>query len=111
MAVTSGNRQQSDSNTDSRDRLEMRCPTCLREYRIRRSRIPKGASAVHCKACGHKIRFPKTASAAGRPRRHQIASPGFNKPRFRLDLMTPEKRQAKRRFALIPSRSAHQPGR
>jgi hypothetical protein len=26
-----------------------------------------------------------------------------NKPRFRLDLMTPEKRQSKRRFTLIPS--------
>jgi len=107
--MTSGNRQHSAHDSDSCDRLEMRCPACLREYRIRRSRIPKGASAVHCKACGQKVRFPKAAPANVRACRHR--SPGLNKPRFRLDLMTPEKRPAKNRFALIPSRSAHQSGR
>lgn len=96
--MNSGNRQHSAHGIDSRDRLEMRCPACLREYRIRRSRIPKGASAVHCKACGQTIRFPKAASATGRSRRHRNPAPGFSKPRFRLDLMTPEKRQSKRRF-------------
>jgi len=104
--MTSGNRQPSAHDTDSRDRqaiLEMRCPKCLREYRIRRSRIPKGASAVHCKACDQKIRFPKAASATECARRHRNPASGVNKPRFRLDLMTPEKRQSKRRFTLIPS--------
>jgi predicted Zn finger-like uncharacterized protein len=103
MAMISGNRQHSAPEADSCDRpaiLEMRCPKCLREYRIRRSRIPKFASAVHCKACGKKIRFPKPAPAAVRPRRHCNPGPGLDKPRFRLDLMTPEKRQARRRFTL-----------
>jgi predicted Zn finger-like uncharacterized protein len=111
VAMASGNRQDSALDTESRDRIETRCPACLREYRIRRSRIPKGAAAVHCKACGQKIRLPKGVSATVHSRRHQSPAPGLNNPRFRLDLMTPEKRQAKRRFALIPSRSAHQPER
>jgi predicted Zn finger-like uncharacterized protein len=103
MTMLSGNRQHSAPEADSCDRqaiLEMRCPTCLREYRIRRSRIPKSASAVHCKACGQKIRFPKSAAAAVPPRRHRKPGPGLDKPRFRLDLMTPEKRRARRRFTL-----------
>jgi len=90
--MDSGNRQDSALNTEPRDRIETRCPACLREYRIRRSRIPKGAAAVHCKACGQKIRLPKEASAAVHSRRCKSPALGLNKPRFRLDLMTPEKR-------------------
>jgi DNA-directed RNA polymerase subunit RPC12/RpoP len=89
----------------------MRCAKCLREYRIRRSRIPKGASAVHCKVCGAKIRFPKPASAAARPPKHQNSTPSVNRPRFRLDVMTPEKRQTKKRFTRMHSRSTRQSGR
>lgn len=106
MVMTSGKRQHSARDTGSCDRqavLEVRCPKCLRQHRIRRSRIPKGASAVHCKACGQKIRFPKPASATVRSPRHRSPAPGLNKPRFRLDLMTPEKRRAKRRFTLSSS--------
>jgi DNA-directed RNA polymerase subunit RPC12/RpoP len=106
MTMTAGNRQRTAHDTDSCDRqaiLEMRCSKCHREYRIRRSRIPKGASAVHCKECGAKIRFAKPAAAAAHPRRHQSSAPGLKKPRFRLDLMTPEKRRDGRRFKLIHS--------
>ncbi len=110
MAMAPGYREDSVNDNDPCNRqaiLEMRCPRCLREYRIRRSRIPEGASAVHCKSCGQKIRFPGAAPTA-RPRRSP--GPDLKKPRFRLDLMTPEKRQTKRGFTLIPSRKRRQSG-
>jgi len=71
--------------------LEVCCPSCLRQYRIRRSRIPAEASAVHCKKCHHKIPLHRRP---GRP----AARPDSRRPRFRLDLMTPEKRRPPRRF-------------
>lgn len=104
MTMTPGHREDSANENDPRNGqaiLEMRCPRCLREYRIRRSRIPEGASAVRCKICGQKIRFPAAATAGARP--HRSPGTGIIKPRFRLDLMTPEKRPAKRRFPLISS--------
>ena len=64
--------------------LEVCCPSCLRQYRIRRSRIPAEASAVHCKECRRKIPLH--------------FRPDSRRPRFRLDLMTPEKRRPPRRF-------------
>jgi len=68
--------------------LEVCCPSCLRQYRIRRSRIPAGASAVRCKECRHKIPLF----------RRPTARPLSVRPRFRLDLMTPEKRRVRRLF-------------
>lgn len=110
--MTPDYRKDSVSENDPRHRqaiFEMRCPRCLREYRIRRSRIPEGASAVHCKSCGQKIRLPVAAATAG-SRSHRSPGPGSPKPRFRLDLMTPEKRRVKRGFSLIAFRKRRQSG-
>jgi predicted Zn finger-like uncharacterized protein len=67
--------------------LEVSCPNCKRGYRIRRCRIPAQASAVICKNCGRKIRLHQTNYEASSASRNQ-----WTMPRFRLDLMTPEKR-------------------
>jgi predicted Zn finger-like uncharacterized protein len=75
-------RDHPEENPDSI--LEVCCPSCLRQYRIRRSRIPAEASAVHCKECRRKIPLH--------------FRPDSRRPRFRLDLMTPEKRRPPRRF-------------
>lgn len=72
--------------------LEVSCPNCRRRYRIRRNRIPAKASGVVCKDCGTKIRLRKSCSGTSARR-----SP-WTRPRFRLDLMTPEKRPSRGRF-------------
>lgn len=72
--------------------LEISCPNCGRHYRIRRNRIPAKASAVVCKDCGKKIRLRKSSSGTSVRRSH------WTGPRFRLDLMTPEKRSSRGRF-------------
>jgi predicted Zn finger-like uncharacterized protein len=82
-------RDRPEENQDSI--LEVCCPSCSRQYRIRRSRIPAEASAVHCKECRHKIPLHQRP---GRPNARMDSC----RPRFRLDLMTPEKRRAPRRF-------------
>jgi predicted Zn finger-like uncharacterized protein len=86
-------RDRPEENPDSV--LEVCCPSCLRQYRIRRYRIPAGASAVHCKKCRQKIPLHRRP---GRPERSSCR-PDARRPRFRLDLMTPEKRRAPRRFS------------
>ncbi|MGE5255391.1 MAG: zinc-ribbon domain-containing protein [Hyphomicrobiales bacterium] len=73
--------------------LEVSCPNCKRRYRIRRSRIPAQASAVFCKDCGRKIRLHQTSSDKSSHSRNQSI-----RPRFRLDLMTPEKRPSRGRL-------------
>ena len=78
--------------------LEVCCPSCLRQYRIRRSRIPAEASAVHCKKCHHKIPLHRRPGRPAKSSRRPAARPDSRRPRFRLDLMTPEKRRPPRRF-------------
>jgi predicted Zn finger-like uncharacterized protein len=78
--------------------LEVCCPGCLRQYRIRRSRIPAGASAVRCKECRHKIPLFRRPGPPAKSSRRPPARPDSVRPRFRLDLMTPEKRRVRRRF-------------
>jgi predicted Zn finger-like uncharacterized protein len=78
--------------------LEVCCPSCLRQYRIRRSRIPTAASAVHCKECRHKIPLHRRPGRPATSSQRPDARPKSHAPRFRLDLMTPEKRRPPRRF-------------
>jgi predicted Zn finger-like uncharacterized protein len=89
-------RDRPEENPDSV--LEVCCPSCLRQYRIRRSRIPAEASAVHCKKCRHKIPLHRRPGRPERSSRRPAARPDPGRPRFRLDLMTPEKRRTPRRF-------------
>ena len=79
--------------------LRLSCKSCGKSYRIRRARIPLTASAVICKGCGKRIRFRKNPFAAA-PSRSRGAAVTTTLPRFRFDLMTPEKRPLKRRFPL-----------
>ena len=78
--------------------LEVRCPSCLRQYRIRRSRIPAAASAVQCKECRHRIPLHRRPGRPAKSSRRPAARPDSRRPRFRLDLMTPEKRRPPTRF-------------
>jgi predicted Zn finger-like uncharacterized protein len=89
-------RDRPDENPD--DILEVCCPSCSRQYRIRRSRIPAAASAVHCKKCHHKIPLHQQPGRPAKSSRRPAAQPDSRRPRLRLDLMTPEKRQPPRRF-------------
>jgi DNA-directed RNA polymerase subunit RPC12/RpoP len=72
--------------------LQTACARCRRKYRIRLAHIPENAQAFRCKQCGGKIRIPLAkARPADSPRASKPPTrPG--RPRFRLDLMTPEKR-------------------
>jgi predicted Zn finger-like uncharacterized protein len=88
-------RERPEENPDSI--LEVCCPSCLRLYRIRRSRIPAGASAVRCKECHHKIPLHRRPGRPAKSSRRPAARPTLCRPRFRLDL-TPEKRRPPRRF-------------
>ena len=90
-------RDSPEENPDS-SILEVCCPSCLRQYRIRRSRIPAEASAVHCKKCRHKILLHRRPGRPAKSSRRPAARPDSRRPRFRLDLMTPEKRRPPRRF-------------
>jgi predicted Zn finger-like uncharacterized protein len=89
-------RKRPEENPDSI--LEVCCPGCRRPYRIRRSRIPAEASAVHCKECHHKILLDRRPKRPAKPSQRPAASPDSPRPRFRLDLMTPRKRRPPRRF-------------
>jgi predicted Zn finger-like uncharacterized protein len=79
--------------------LRFSCDECGRSYRIRRTRIPLTASAVYCKGCGKKIRIRKMPPTA-RPATSLPAERPAAPPRFRIDLMTPQKRTSRRRFLL-----------
>jgi predicted Zn finger-like uncharacterized protein len=75
-----------------RDELvRLTCPHCYKKYKTHRSKIPAGAAAFNCKACGHPVRLPqppavKALSEQSRPeqprpepplptREHQPAQP------------------------------------
>jgi hypothetical protein len=89
-------RDQPEENPDSI--LEVCCPSCLRQYRIRRCRIPAEAAAVHCKECRRKIPLHRRPGRPAKSSRCTASRPDSGRPRFRLDLMTPEKRRPPRRF-------------
>ncbi len=47
--------------------LRFACAGCGKKYKISRTKVPPKATAVNCKACGHKIRLPLTGPAKTAP--------------------------------------------
>jgi PHP family Zn ribbon phosphoesterase len=72
--------------------LQTACTVCRRQYRIRLAHIPENAQGFRCKQCGGKIRIPLAASRPSETPRASGPPALSRRPRFRLDLMTPEKR-------------------
>jgi predicted Zn finger-like uncharacterized protein len=87
-------------------KIKLTCARCGKTYRIRKEKIPAGATAVRCKACGKHVRLKYdiaanlslchpagvlSAAAGG------VGKPALCPPRARLDLMTEEKRRRPRR--------------
>jgi predicted Zn finger-like uncharacterized protein len=88
------------------EKIGLTCATCGKTYRIRKEKIPAGATAVRCKACGKRVRLEKPTAAktsvyrpAGAPSAAAVivGKPVLSPPRARLDLMTEEKRRRPRR--------------
>jgi predicted Zn finger-like uncharacterized protein len=84
------------------EKLTLTCSKCGKTYRIRKAKIPAGATAVRCKACGQRVRLEGRTAAkpsfyrpAGSPSAADgiVGKPALSPPRARLDLMTEEKRR------------------
>jgi hypothetical protein len=60
--------------------VRLACTNCGKKYKTHRSKIPTGAAAFNCKACGHPIRLPqapavKSVSDHSRPKEPRPETP------------------------------------